>query len=131
MRRWLVSSQRFSRRALEMAFMLWGNIGDADEIGRALAQISPEEDLWDKVTTSVRQAYYLQGRLDEGMALLAAIESQVTPLKSRSALLYSLGQYWLSSEEQTRAHRAFTQIVAWRASPWHVHQASRYLRQMD
>ena len=122
---------RFSRRALEMAFMLWGNIGDADEIGRALARISPEEDLWDKVTTSVRQAYYLQGRLDEGMALLAAIESQVTPLKSRSALLYTLGQYWLSSEEQGRAHRAFTQIVAWRASPWHVHQARRYLPQMD
>ena len=122
---------RFSRRALETAFMLWGNAGAADEIDRALKQIAPSEDVWDKVTSGVRQAFYLQDRLDEGMALLAAIEPQVTPLKSRSALLYTLGQYWLGLEQLAAARHAFTQIVIWHASPWHSGQARRLLRRMD
>lgn len=122
---------RFSRRALETAFILWGNAGAADEIDRALAQISPTEDVWDKITTGVRQAYYLQDRLDEGMALLATLEPQIVPLKSRSALLYTLAQYWLGRNQHTAAHRAFTQIITWRASLWHVGQARRQLWKMD
>lgn len=123
--------RRFSRRALETAFMLWGNAGGADEIGRALKQISPREDVWDKITSGLRQAYYLQDRLDEGMALLATIEPQVVPLKSRSALLHTLGQYWLGLDRRDKARHAFAQIVAWRASLWHVGQAQRQLWMMD
>ena len=122
---------RFSRRALETAFMLWGNAGAADEIDRALDQIGTDEDVWDKITSGVRQAYYLQDRIDEGMQRLAAIEAQVTPLKSRSALLHTLGQYWLGRDQRTKARRAFTQIATWRASPWHVGQARRHLWQMN
>ena len=122
---------RFSRRALETAFMLWGNAGAADEVNRALDQIGADEDVWDKVTSGVRQAFYFRDRLDEGMDRLAAIEPQVIPLKSRSALLHTLGQYWLGRGQQSKARRAFTQIAIWRASPWHVVQAKRQLWQMN
>ena len=97
---------------------------------RALDQIGADEDVWDKVTSGVRQAFYFRDRLDEGMDRLAAIEPQVMPLKSRSALLHTLGQYWLGRGQQSKARRAFTQIAIWRASPWHVVQAKRQLWQM-
>jgi hypothetical protein len=111
--------------------MLWGNAGAADEVNRALDQIGADEDVWDKVTSGVRQAFYFRDRLDEGMDRLAAIEPQVIPLKSRSALLHTLGQYWLGRGQQSKARRAFTQIAIWRASPWHVVQAKRQLWQMN
>ena len=79
----------------------------------------------------MRQAFYLRDRLDEGMDRLAAIERQFIPLKSRSALLYTLGQYWLGRGQQSKDGRAFTQITIWRASPWHVAQARRDLSQMN
>ena len=47
--------------------MLWGNAGAADEVNRALDQIGADEDVWDKVTSGVRQAFYFRDRLDEGM----------------------------------------------------------------
>ena len=103
----------------------------ADEVNRALDQIGADEDVWDKVTSGVRQAFYFRDRLDEGMDRLAAIEPQVMPLKSRSALLHTLGQYWLGRGQQSKARRAFTQIAIWRASPWHVVQAKRQLWQMN
>ena len=123
--------QRFAHRALENAFMLWGNAGAADEVRRAIDQIDPGEDVWDKITGGVRQAYYKQHRLDEGMALLAALEPRVIPLRSRSALLYTLSQYWLGQNQRTRARRALEQIATWRASPWHAGQARHQLWRMD
>ena len=123
--------QRFAHRALENAFMLWGNVGAADEVRRAMDQIDPDEDVWDKITGGVRQAYYSQDRLDEGMALLAEIEPRIGPLRSRSALLYTLSQYWLGQNQHTRARRALEQIATWRASPWHAGQARHQLWRMD
>ena len=60
-----------------------------------------------------------------------AIEPQVIPLKSGSALLHTLGQYWLGCGQQSKARRAFTQIAIWRVSPWHGVQATRQLWQMN
>ena len=70
-------------------------------------------------------------RLDAGMALLAAREPRSVPLRSRSALLYTLSQYWLGQNQPTRARRALEQIATWRASPWHAGQARHQLRRMD
>ncbi|MEE2874668.1 MAG: hypothetical protein VX893_17365 [Candidatus Latescibacterota bacterium] len=76
------------------------------------------------MTSGVRQAFYLGDRI-------AAIEPQVIPLKSGSALLHTLGQYWLGCGQQSKARRAFTQIAIWRVSPWHGVQATRQLWQMN
>jgi len=123
--------QRFAHRALENAFMLWGNAGAADKIRHAMDQIDMSEDVWDKITGGIRQAYYKQDRLDEGMALLAAIEPHVVPLRSRSALLYILSQYWLGQNQRPRARRALKQITTWQASLWHADQARYQLWRMD
>jgi len=122
---------KLATRALSMAFAIWGNAGAADEIRRSLQQISGEEDVWDAIMLGFRQAFYLDGRLEEGMALLAELEPRVVPLKSRSSLLFILADYWQSEGEAVRVRRAYEQIIAWRASLWHVQQATYRLHLMD
>jgi len=122
---------RTATRSLAMAFTIWGNSASTDSILQALPQISGEEDVWDSITPGLRQAFYLADRLEEGMALLEEREPGIVPLKSRSAVLYTLGAYWRSQGELIRAGRSFAWIARWRASPWHAAQAVYQLRMME
>ena len=122
---------RTATRSLAMAFTIWGNAASIDPIRRALPQISGEEDVWDSVTPGLRQAFYLADQWEEGMALLEEREPGIVPLKSRSAVLYTLGAYWHSHGEPARSSRAFAQIARWNASPWHTAQALDQLRKME
>lgn len=122
---------RLATRALSMAFTLWGNSRSTEQIRQAVARIPPEEDVWDQVVPGVRQAFYLDGRIEEGLALMADLELQVVPLKSRSALLLVLAANWLGQGEIEKAYEGFTRIVGWSASAWHVEEARRYLEQID
>ena len=114
-------------RSLSMAITLWGNAAATDSIRASLQWISNEEDVWDVVVPGLRQAFYLDGRLQEAIALLDERERRVIPLKSRSALLFALAEYWRGAGEQRKARQAFARIALWRASPWHVQQSVRHL----
>jgi hypothetical protein len=122
---------RLATRALSMAFTLWGNTRSTQQIRDAVARIPSDEDVWDQVVPGVRQAFYLDDRIDEGLALMADLELRVTPLKSRSALLLVLAVNWMGEGEIEKAYEGFTRIVSWSASAWHVEEARRYLREID
>lgn len=122
---------RLATRALSMAFTLWGNTRSTGQIRDAIARISPEEDVWDQVVPGLRQAFYLDGRIEEGLDLMSDLELRVAPLKSRSALLLVLAVNWMGEGEIEKAYEGFTRIVSWSASAWHVEEARRYLQEID
>ncbi|MBI2502752.1 MAG: hypothetical protein HYW07_05910 [Candidatus Latescibacteria bacterium] len=122
---------RSGTRALSMAFTLWGNTRSTEQIRKAIAQIPPEEDVWDQVVPGLRQAFYLDGRVEEGLDLMADLELRVAPLKSRSALLLVLAANWMAEGEIEKAYEGFSRIVSWSASAWHVEEARRYLQEID
>ncbi len=122
---------RLATRALSMAFTLWGNTRSTQEIRDAINRIPPEEDVWDQVVPGLRQAFYLDNHIEEGLELMSELELRVAPLKSRSALLLVLSANWLGQGEVEKAYEGFTRIVAWSASAWHVEEARRYLKEID
>ncbi len=122
---------RSSIRALSLAFTLWGNTRAIPQIRQAIARISPQEDVWDQVVPGLRQAFYLDGRIEEGLELVEKLESSVVPLKSRSALLLVLATSWMGDGQVEKARQGFAQIVAWSASAWHVGEARRYLAELE
>ncbi|MBM3277432.1 MAG: hypothetical protein FJY95_05045 [Candidatus Handelsmanbacteria bacterium] len=122
---------RQATRALSMAFTLWGNTRSTGPIREAIALIPPEEDVWDQVVPGLRQAFYLDGRVEEGLDLMSDLELRVTPQKSRSALILVLAANWLGQGQIEKAYEGFTRIVSWSASAWHVGEANRYLEQID
>jgi hypothetical protein len=122
---------RLATRALALAFTLWGNTRATAQIRDAIAQIPPDEDVWDQVVPGLRQAFYLDGRIEEGLELISDLELRVAPLKSRSALLLVLAVNWMGQGEIEKAYEGFTRIVSWSASAWHVEEARRYLREID
>ncbi|MSR81743.1 MAG: hypothetical protein EXS58_02300 [Candidatus Latescibacteria bacterium] len=122
---------RLGARALSMAFTLWGNTRSTQQIRDAVAQIPPEEDVWDQVVPGLRQAFYLDERMAEGLDLMADLELRVAPLKSRSALLLVLAANWMAEGEIEKAYEGFTRIISWSASAWHVEESRRYLQEID
>ena len=116
---------RRSARALGMALSLWGNAGALEPVRAALPQISGQENVWHLVLPGLRQAYYLAGHSSEVPQVLADLESRVTPLQSRSALLCDLAVGWLAAGRTEDARQAFEQIIDWGASLWHIEESMR------
>ncbi len=95
-------------KALDSAFGMWGNLkGVSEKVQEALTHISYQEDVWDKVEHGLRRAFSRDDRFEEGRKLLEHLEQRVVPLKSRSALLDTLAENWLSKGEMEKARQAF------------------------
>ncbi|MBT7860125.1 MAG: hypothetical protein HN712_07420 [Gemmatimonadetes bacterium] len=114
-----------SARALGMAFSLWGNAGALEPVRAALPQISGQENVWHLILPGLRQAYYLGGHSGEVPQVLADLESRVTPLQSRSALLCDMASGWLAAGRAEDARKAYEQIIVWGASLWHIEESMR------
>lgn len=119
-------------KALDNAFTMWGNLeGVSDQVQAALKHISYTEDVWDEVTSGLRNSFARDGREKEAILLLEDLVEKVVPLKSRSALLCALADTWEREGERGKARRGFEQIIAWDASEWHVDHARGHIYEFD
>lgn len=121
---------RLAVKAVGLAFSLWGESASVDQIRQALSRISFREDVWHLILPGLRQAFYLAGNTQEAMGLVEQLQTQVTPLRSRSALLLPLANHWLWQGHVERARKAYEQIVFWKASLWHIEGALRGLNRI-
>ena len=111
-------------KALGNAFTMWGNLkGVSEKVQEALIHISYQEDVWDKVEHGLWRAFSQDDRSEEVLALLEELVQKVVPLKSRSALLFTLAREWMGKDETEKARQGFEQIIEWNGSEWHVEQA--------
>lgn len=120
-------------KALSNAFAMWGNIkGVSDQVDTAIKHISYEEDVWDLVVNGLRRTFSEHDdRHEELIYLLQELIQNVVPLKSRSALLFTLSDIWEDEEETAHARQGFEQIIKWNASEWHVEAAQGRIYEFD
>ena len=101
--------------ALSQAFTMWGNhvARASDQVREAVARISYEEDVWGEVEHGVFRAFQNDDRTEEGVALLEELAHKVVPLRSRSALLFTLARHWMLEGQLAKSRAGFQQIVEW------------------
>lgn len=91
-----------------------------------------EEDVWDKVENGLMRSFREHDdREEEAISLLEEFVHKVIPLKSKSALLCTLADFWEKQGEKKKARQGFEQIIQWDASEWHIEHAQGHLYELD
>ena len=120
------------RKALDMAFRIWGSDGTLEDITGALAYIDPASDVWDtRLLDRVALAYGRAGRPQEYSALLHDLKGTLTHPRAVSAVLLKLSHdlSMAGHDEEARPH--LEQIVALDADSALVVNAEGFLYQLD
>ena len=127
---------KLATRALRHALNMWWVVqGVSDEVQEAIKQISHEEDyekdVWNDVEHCVFSTLSEEDWPEEGLALMEELMEKVTPLRSKSILLFKVAQWWHYKGEIQKARRGYEQILTWDASQWHVDRAPGLIHECD
>ncbi|MFQ5632972.1 MAG: hypothetical protein ACE5I1_29740, partial [bacterium] len=108
------------RQALSSAFVMWGNIGEIDQVKKAIPQIDIHADVWSPILSGIGNAFSKNNQGDEFIALLHDFESKLTHPASKTAVFNRLGDYYLGKDDGGRAKDFFQRIVSLDADSFYV-----------
>lgn len=118
-------------KAGQTAFMMWGNLGAAEEVDQAVQQVPSDSELWSSILNGVGNAYARNERWDDYVALLQRLEDELTHPMSRSELLLALAEHHGRGERPQQAKSYYDEVVSLEAHPFHVQKAESALYEMD
>lgn len=125
-------SGELADEALQNAFTMWGNAGDADAMDAAIAHISDDSPMWAIILHNINNGYHKARRsLEERQQLLFSLEPRLTDPKSRSELLMTLGEGDVHRGRDEQARARFLQVLELEADPFYVQAARGELHEMD
>lgn len=119
------------KKAGETAFMMWANLGAADDLERAISKIPRESNIWREILNSIGNTYYRSKRNADYFALINRLEDELTDPGSRSELKLRIAHYAATQKDPRRAKACLEEVVALGAHPYDVQKAQGELYEMD
>lgn len=111
------------RRAAENAFLMWGNLGDAEKVESALKKVSDDSILWSRILDSISSAYFRSKRQSEYAILLTDLKDRLTDPVSRSGVFLRLGRHFEKSGEFEEAKKLYSAVVQMNSTTFDVGKA--------
>jgi peroxiredoxin len=118
------------KHALRSAFMMWGNVGDIEQVEKAIPQISVDSEEWSQILNGIGNAYWRNERGDDYIKLLHQLAPKLTNPKSQTELFYRLGNHYLEKDERKQATNYFEKIVSLQADSFYVEKAKGKLYEL-
>jgi len=109
--------------ALKGAFMMWGNIGAAENVEQALPEIDPGSEVWQKILSGIRNAYFGADRHEDLAQLYSRLRAKLTHPLSRSELLLTLARDAMTTGEDEEARICFEEMIRLDANSFYLKHA--------
>jgi peroxiredoxin len=119
-----------AQRALTAAFMMWGNVGDASPMERALPHLDRNAPYWGAVLHGLGRAYHGSGRREEFLAMMHTLEGELTDGGSRCALAFDLARVYLHRGDLEKSAEYYQQVLALAKRPTTIAQAEDALHEI-
>lgn len=121
------------KKAIQNAFMMWGNTGSALQAEEALKQLEKDSEIWANIINSVANSYVRSDERDreEYKALLQKLKSELSHPKSRSAVLLRLAENNFRNKNFKLAKEQFSEVVQIKTDSFYVDKAEGYLYELE
>ena len=123
------STSKTGHNAARNAFMMWGNLGNAEKIDEALPYIPIESPIWREIIHFLGNAYHLANRSEDYYAVLDRLADEATDKRSRSQVLLALGEKLKADSEKARPY--FNEVIDLKAHPFDVQKSQSALYEID
>lgn len=102
-------SSKTGWRAGWLAFMLWWHTGSAEQMDEAMARLGYDSELWSRIMGYIKSGYDRseQKSRNDYLKLLHRLKEKLTHPVSRSAVLFHLGDYYMSKDRLTKAEALY------------------------
>ena len=111
------------------AFMMWSNTGSAENIDQAMSKLGNDSELWSRIIQYIRITYNKNEK--DFFSLLQQLKEKLKHPSSRSAVLFYLGEYYLSKNKPEKAQNLYREVVNLDADSFFLDQAMGNLYEME
>lgn len=122
---------KVGRKAIQSAFFMWSNLGDAHSIRSAMIRIKSDSDIWPFLLNSIGNAYARDKRWDEFLGLLDTLSRTLSQPRSLAEVLLKLGSENLFKSNDLFARQYYSRVLALKADSSQKTQASQGLYEID
>ena len=118
-------------KALQSAFMMWGNSGYIEGIDEAVSRMDRAAPNWDIVLHSMRNTYFSAGRgTDVLIQKWQELELELTHPWSIAALYVHLGDLYSQAKDTPLAEMYYSKAVQMEGQPFHIKRARDAIREI-
>lgn len=124
---------KYSEWALVTAFKFWGNIGAADKVDKAMAQLDYDAESWRHIIAYVPNAYVNSEdkTIENAVALLEGLTDKLTHPKSKSGVYWWLASYYHGQNNVEKLKSAARAMINLDAIETHVNMGLGYLYEIE
>lgn len=113
------------QEALWRAFLLWGNLGEADKMDKAMKRIDHDSKTWRRIIVPISNGYHLsdQKTRENYIELLENLKSNLTDPKSKSEVLFALARHFNSKNNSQKVIELARKMIEINANDFYVEKA--------
>jgi peroxiredoxin len=111
--------------ALWRAFLLWGNLGEAEKVDEAMSMIDRDSKTWSRIIVQINNAYYLSDNKtrQDYIEVLEKLKRDLTHPESKSAVLFALARHYNSKNNSQKVIGFAREMIEINANNYYVEKA--------
>lgn len=121
------------QKALWRAFMLWGNLGEAEKMDEAMTHLDYESEIWQQIILSISTGYHYsdQKTREDYIELLETLRGKITDPKSRSEVLFTLARHYNSKRNSEKVLEIADEMIQIDANDLYVEKAKGFKYEVE
>ncbi|MDZ7657786.1 TlpA disulfide reductase family protein [Fodinibius sp.] len=119
------SNTETGRQALWRAFLLWGNLGEAKKMDKAMTQLDYDSKIWRQIIIPISNGYHLsdQKTRKDYIDLLEKLKTNLVDPESKSEVLFALARHYNTKNNNKKVIELAREMIEINANDFYVEKA--------